>query len=114
MTTFLLLWVALCALLLLVVWRMGKVGDRADDDARSAFRTLLLRQLARRRGDRRRRDRRARTGPIAAERRARERRQMLRRSDPTIVDSRQPLRKRRLVLVLGQRAQDPDDRRSSR
>jgi hypothetical protein len=113
MTTFLLLWVVLCALLLLLVWGMGKAGSRADEEAQSAFRSLSLRQLARRRGERRRGERRGRSAPIAAERRTGERRQMFRRRDPTLADPRQTLRRRRLVLVLGQRAQDQDDGRSS-
>src|SRR5947209_3776609 len=111
MTTFAVVWLALCLTLLLLVLALGRVGSRADEDARSTFRSVFMRQLARRRGDRRGADRRAGTRPIGSERRGRNRRRGMRRRDQTAVDPPTAGSRRRLALVTPHATKDPDDAR---
>jgi hypothetical protein len=83
--------VILLTLGVLVVWfvaGLAKACSRADRGSETAFRALVLRGFARRRGDRRSSDRRVQIMPVPHDHRVTDRRVAHRRSDPTVVDRR--------------------------
>ena len=82
------IFIAPAALTVLIVLAAGVAGSNADRASDWTFRSLNLRQLARRVGDRRAGSRRADSRAVLDERRGPDdRRAQQRRSDPIVVDA---------------------------